>query len=141
MRSLENVGAALAVLLLATPAAAQEAARPAVVWHDRGDPAAFNLLTGPAGRDGEPGTDFRFIRESLNGTSPKFGLWSVPDLGFLAYHVAAKLISGEITGAPGETFSVPGLNGDQPYTIGEKSVVILGPPFEFNADNIDQFNF
>ena len=72
MRSLENVGAALAVLLLATPAAAQEAARPAVVWHDRGDPAAFNLLTGPAGRDGEPGTDFRFIRESLNGTSPKF---------------------------------------------------------------------
>jgi rhamnose transport system substrate-binding protein len=76
-----------------------------------------------------------------DGTSPKFGLWSVPDLGYLAYHVAAKLISGEITGAPGETFSVPGLNGDQPYTIGEKSVVILGPPFEFNADNIDQFNF
>ncbi len=76
-----------------------------------------------------------------DGTSPKFGLWSVPDLGFLTYHVAAKLISGEITGAPGESFSVPGLNGDQPYTIGEKSVVILGPPFEFNADNIDQFNF
>ena len=76
-----------------------------------------------------------------DGTTPKFGLWSVPDLGFLAYHVAAKLISGEITGAPGETFSVPGLNGDQPYTIGDKSVVILGPPFEFNAENIDQFNF
>jgi len=76
-----------------------------------------------------------------DGTTPKFGLWSVPDLGYLAYYVAAKLISGEITGAPGETFSVPGLNGDQPYTIGEKSVVILGPPFEFNGDNIDQFNF
>ena len=76
-----------------------------------------------------------------DGTSPKFGLWSVPDLGYLTYYVAAKLISGEISGAPGETFSVPGLNGDQPYTIGEKSVVILGPPFEFNADNIDQFNF
>jgi rhamnose transport system substrate-binding protein len=76
-----------------------------------------------------------------DGTSPKFGLWSVPDLGYLTYYVAAKLISGELSGAPGETFSVPGLNGDQPYTIGEKSVVILGPPFEFNADNIDQFNF
>ena len=76
-----------------------------------------------------------------DGTSPKFGLWSVPDLGYLTYYVAAKLISGEISGAPGESFSVPGLNGDQPYTIGEKSVVILGPPFEFNADNIDQFNF
>jgi rhamnose transport system substrate-binding protein len=76
-----------------------------------------------------------------DGTAPKFGLWSVPDLGRLTYYVAAKLITGEITGAPGETFTVPGLNNDQPYTIGDKSVVILGPPFEFNADNIDQFNF
>lgn len=76
-----------------------------------------------------------------DGTSPKFGLWSVPDLGYLAYHVADKLVKGEITGAPGETFTVPGLNNDEPYTIGDKSVVILGPPFEFNADNIDQFNF
>jgi rhamnose transport system substrate-binding protein len=76
-----------------------------------------------------------------DGTTPKFGLWSVPDLGYLAYYVAAKLVSGEITGAPGETFSVPGLNNDQPYTIGPKSVVILGPPFEFTTENIDQFNF
>jgi rhamnose transport system substrate-binding protein len=76
-----------------------------------------------------------------DGTTPKFGLWSVPDLGYLAYYVAAKLVNGEITGAPSETFSVPGLNNDQPYTIGEKSVVILGPPFEFTPENIDQFNF
>ena len=52
-----------------------------------------------------------------------------------------RVFHGESYGAPGETFSVPGLNGDQPYTIGDKSVVILGPPFEFNAENIDQFNF
>ena len=26
-----------------------------------------------------------------DGTTPKFGLWSVPDLGYLAYYVAAKL--------------------------------------------------
>ena len=32
----------------------------------------MNLLTGPGGRDREPGTDFRFIRESVSGTSPKF---------------------------------------------------------------------
>ena len=76
-----------------------------------------------------------------SGVSPKFGLWSVPDLGFLAYYVADMLVKGEITGAEGETFTVPGLNDDQPYTIGPDSVVILGPPFEFNADNIDQFNF
>ena len=41
-----------------------------------------------------------------DGTSPVFGLWSVPDLGYLAYQVAAKLVSGEITGKEGETFSV-----------------------------------
>ena len=76
-----------------------------------------------------------------DGISPEFGLWSVPDLGYLAYYVAAKLITGEITGAPGETFTVPNLNGGQPYTIGDDSVVILGPPFTFDASNIDDFNF
>jgi rhamnose transport system substrate-binding protein len=76
-----------------------------------------------------------------DGTSPVFGLWSVPDLGYLSYVIADKLIKGEITGAEGETFSVPGLNGDQPYTIGADSVVILGPAFRFDETNVDQFDF
>ena len=76
-----------------------------------------------------------------DGTSPIFGLWSVPDLGYLAYQVAAKLVSGEITGKEGETFTVKGLNGDKPYTIGKDSIVILGPAYKFDASNVDQFNF
>ena len=64
----------------------------------------------------------------------------MPDLGYLAYQVAAKLISGEIKGNEGETFTVPSLNGGQPYTIGKK-VVILGPPYVFDASNINNFNF
>ena len=76
-----------------------------------------------------------------DGTSPVFGLWSVPDLGYLAYQVAAKLVSGEITGAEGETFTVPGLNDDQPYTIGADSVVILGPAFRFDSTNVNDFDF
>ena len=76
-----------------------------------------------------------------DGTSPVFGLWSVPDLGYLSYMVAAKLVSGEITGKEGETFTVKGLNGDQPYTIGKDSVVILGPAFRFDKTNVDNFNF
>jgi rhamnose transport system substrate-binding protein len=76
-----------------------------------------------------------------DGTSPVFGLWSVPDLGYLTYYIADLLVKGTITGAPGETFTVPGLNGDKPYTIGEKSVVILGPAFRFDATNVDQFDF
>jgi rhamnose transport system substrate-binding protein len=76
-----------------------------------------------------------------DGTTPEFGLWSVPDLGYLAYWIAAKLVTGEIKGTVGETFTVPSLNGGKPYTIGANSVVILGPPLTFNAANIDTFNF
>ena len=76
-----------------------------------------------------------------DGTSPVFGLWSVPDLGYLAYQVAAKLVGGEITGKEGESFTVKGLNGDKPFTIGKDGVVILGPAFRFDKTNVDNFNF
>ena len=74
-----------------------------------------------------------------DGTTPVYGLWNVPDLGYLAMQVAAKLVSGEITGAEGETFTVKGLNGDRPYTIGKDSIVILGPAFRFDDTNLDVF--
>jgi rhamnose transport system substrate-binding protein len=76
-----------------------------------------------------------------DGTSPVFGLWSVPDLGYLSYVVADKLVKGEITGKEGETFTVPGLNNDQPYTIGKDGIVILGPAFRFDATNVESFDF
>src|SRR4029078_3526622 len=76
-----------------------------------------------------------------DGTTPVFGLWSVPDLGYLSYVVADKLVRGEITAKEGETFTVPSLNNGQPYTIGKDSVVTLGPAFKFDANNVDQFNF
>ncbi len=74
-----------------------------------------------------------------DGTSPVYGLWNVPDLGYLAYQVADKLVKGEITGAEGETFTVPSLNGGKPYTIGKDGVVILGPAFRFDSTNLDVF--
>src|SRR4051794_21687154 len=74
-----------------------------------------------------------------SGAAPEFALWNVTDLGYLAYATAADLVNGTITGAPGETYTVPTINNDQPYTIGTDSVVVLGPPFVFNADNIDQY--
>lgn len=73
-----------------------------------------------------------------DGTIKEFALWNVENLGYLAYYVAANLVSGKITGAPGETFSVPTL-GD--YTVGDNSTVVLGPPQVFTGDNIDQFDF
>jgi len=72
MPSHRHVVSVLAVLLLTTPIGAQEAARSALIWYDRGDAAALNLVSGPGGRDREPGTNFRFLRESVSGTSPKF---------------------------------------------------------------------
>ena len=87
---------------------------------------------------GFPNDMKKFVHD---GTSPVFGLWSVPDLGYLAYQVAAKLVSGEITGKEGETFTIPSLNKGQPYTIGKDSVVILGPTFQFDSTNVDNFNF
>jgi rhamnose transport system substrate-binding protein len=74
-----------------------------------------------------------------SGASPEFALWNVTDLGYLAYAVAADLVNGTITGKEGDTFTVPSLNNGQPYTIGKDSVVVLGPPFVFNKDNIDQY--
>ena len=76
-----------------------------------------------------------------DGTSPVFGLWSVPHLGYLSYWVADALVKGTITGKEGETFTVPSLNGGKPYTIGKDGVVILGPAFRFDKTNVDQFNF
>jgi rhamnose transport system substrate-binding protein len=84
---------------------------------------------------GTPNSLRAYIKD---GTIKEFALWNVQNLGYLTYYIAAKLVSGDIKGQPGEQFSVPTL-GD--YTIGDKSVVVLGPPQVFNADNIDQFNF
>ena len=33
------------------------------------------------------------------------------------------------------------LHGDQPYTIGPDSVVILGPAFRFDSTNVNDFDF
>ena len=43
-----------------------------MIWHDRGDIAALDLVGGPGGKDREPGVDFTFLKESDGGTSPKF---------------------------------------------------------------------
>ncbi|MEU9737455.1 rhamnose ABC transporter substrate-binding protein, partial [Streptomyces sp. NPDC048002] len=59
-------------------------------------------------------------------------------LGELAARTAVALVSGQITGQEGETFTA----GDMgEYTIGEDGVISLGKPTVFDADNIDQYDF
>jgi hypothetical protein len=54
------------------PLFAQEPRRPAIIWVDRGDAAALDLMSGPGGTGRGPGIDFTFVKESPAGTSPKF---------------------------------------------------------------------
>jgi len=85
------------------------------------------------------GTPKGMVDYVKGGEAPQFALWNVTDLGYLAYAVADQLVKGTIKGTEGETFTVKGLNKDQPYTIGKDSVVVLGPPFVFDKSNIDEF--
>lgn len=73
-----------------------------------------------------------------DGTVTAFALWNPADLGYLAAFAAKALIEGEITGAEGDTFEAGDLGE---YTVGADGVVLLGDPFEFNADNIGEFDF
>ena len=63
---------AVLALFLALPVFAQQAGTTVALWNDRGDAAALDLLNGPGGKEHQPGTSFKFIKETKGGTSPKF---------------------------------------------------------------------
>jgi rhamnose transport system substrate-binding protein len=73
-----------------------------------------------------------------DGTVKKFALWNPADIGYLAAYAGAALKSGQITGAQGEKFKA-GKLGE--YTVGADGEIVLGPPTEFTAANIDKFDF
>lgn len=73
-----------------------------------------------------------------DGTVKEFALWNPQDLGTVATYAAAALIQGTITGAEGDKFTAGELGE---FTVGADKTVLLGEPYKFNADNIDNFNF
>jgi rhamnose transport system substrate-binding protein len=77
-----------------------------------------------------------------NGASPQFALWNPADLGYLSIYVLDALAKGEIKGEAGESFEAGRLGS---YTIEEDPDlglnVLLGPPFIYDKDNIDNFNW
>lgn len=84
---------------------------------------------------GTPNQMRQFIKD---GTVTEFALWNPVELGYLAGYAAAALASGQISGAEGETLKA-GKLGER--KIGKNGEIILGPPTNFNADNIDDFDF
>jgi rhamnose transport system substrate-binding protein len=73
-----------------------------------------------------------------DGTVQAFELWDPSKLGALAAYTAVALVSGQITGAQGQTFTAGSLGS---FTIGAHGVVTLGEPTVFDKSNISQFNF
>jgi rhamnose transport system substrate-binding protein len=73
-----------------------------------------------------------------DGTVEAFALWNPGDLGYLAVFATEALINGDITGEEGDTFEAGDLGE---FEVGADGVVLLGEPFTFNADNIDDFDF
>ena len=77
-----------------------------------------------------------------DGTSPEFGLWSVPDLGYLTYYASYMLATGAIQGVEGETFTA-GRMGD--YTITKDPTrpdidalrILMGPFTVYDKDNVE----
>ena len=84
---------------------------------------------------GTPNQMRSFVKD---GTVKAFALWNPADLGYLAAYAGAAIASGQITGKEEETFKA-GKLGEK--SIGKDGVVVLGPPTEFTAQNIDQFKF
>ncbi|HEY3442863.1 MAG TPA: hypothetical protein VGK29_19030 [Paludibaculum sp.] len=72
MRVTKWIVPCVVAVVLALPGFAQQAGRSTVLWLDRGDVAGLNLLEGPGGKARAPGSSFKFIKESKEGTSPKF---------------------------------------------------------------------
>jgi rhamnose transport system substrate-binding protein len=73
-----------------------------------------------------------------DGTVKAFALWNPADLGYLAAYAGASLASGLIKGKEGDKFKA-GKLGE--FTVGKDATILLGDPYTFKADNIDQFNF
>jgi rhamnose transport system substrate-binding protein len=73
-----------------------------------------------------------------DGTVTAFALWNPADLGYLAAFAAKALIEGEISGEEGDTFEA-GKLGE--YEVGADATVLLGDPYVFDAENIDDFDF
>jgi rhamnose transport system substrate-binding protein len=75
-----------------------------------------------------------------SGCSEAMALWNPIDQGYLITYMGHYLADGTLTPVAGETFNA-GRMGD--FTVvdagGGNLVVYQGPPFQFNADNIDEW--
>ncbi len=82
---------------------------------------------------GLPSENRRYVHEGVTETVI---LWKTEDLGYLTVHAAKALADGTLK--PGDTELAAGSLGK--FVI-EGDNILLGEPFLFRKDNIDQFDF
>jgi len=82
---------------------------------------------------GLPSENRRYVKE---GVTDSVILWKTEDLGYLTVYAAHALVTGELKPSD-KTFTAGSLGQ---YEI-QGDNILLGKPFIFNKDNIDQFNF
>ncbi len=79
------------------------------------------------------------MREYIkDGTVKKFQLWNPVNEGYLGGYYACALVRGEAGTDPGAKFKAGELGE---FTITKADQIITGPPFTFDAKNIDDFAF
>lgn len=75
-----------------------------------------------------------------NPACPYMFLWNPIDVGRSAAYTLIEMVNGSLTGALGESFTAE--NGTT-YTVTDAgdggTEIIIGPPFEFNGDNIEEW--
>ena len=90
---------------------------------------------------GRPSEMAAYIGEGDDFSCPYMFLWNPIDLGKLSAYISMALVEGKITGAAGETFEAKDLGVT--YTIVDAAdggtEVILGQPFAFTPDNIEEW--
>jgi rhamnose transport system substrate-binding protein len=82
---------------------------------------------------GLPSENRRYVKE---GVTQSVVLWKTVDLGYLTIQAATALAKGDLK--PGATTFKAGRLGDMEI---KGDNILLGKPFIFNKDNIDQFDF
>jgi rhamnose transport system substrate-binding protein len=82
---------------------------------------------------GLPSENRRYLKE---GVTDSVILWKTEDLGYLTVQSAVALVRGKL--APGSTTVNAGKLGDF-KVVGDN--VLLGTPFVFTKENVDQFDF
>ena len=73
-----------------------------------------------------------------DGTVTAFALWDPSDIGYLTTYAGKALLDGTITGKEGDKFD-GGKLGE--YTVGKDGRVVVGSLLEFNAANIDDYDY